>query len=107
MSAATQTRMARGPRGRVLWARRDAVKAVAAHHGLTNLRVFGSVARGEDRPDSDVDLLVDLPAGMGLFSLGRAASALEDLLGIPVDLVPARSLKPRARPEIEAQAVPL
>ena len=96
-----------GPLGAVVRARRAELLAIAARHGLSNVRVFGSVARGDDGPDSDVDLLVDLPAGMGLFGFGRAASDFEDLLQVSVDLVPARSLKPRVRPEVEAEAVPL
>src|SRR5580700_4937288 len=55
-----------GPVGRHVRRKRRALVAAAAAHEVTNLRVFGSVARGEDRPDSDVDLLVDLPAHMGL-----------------------------------------
>ena len=60
---------------------------------MTNLRVFGSVARGQDRPDSDVDLLADLPPGMGLLGLGRVQAELEDILGTRVDLI-AGTLKP-------------
>jgi len=56
--------------------------------------VFGSVARGQDRPDSDVDLLADLPPGMGLLGLGRVQAELEAILGSPVDLVPAGDLEP-------------
>lgn len=86
-----------GPVGRRLRARRHQVVAAAAAHGVTNLRVFGSVARGEDRPGSDVDLLADLPEGMGLFGLGRVQEDLEAILGTRVDLVPARDLKPGIR----------
>jgi predicted nucleotidyltransferase len=50
-----------GPIGRIVRARRRELVEVAASHGASNLRVFGSVARGDDRPDSDVDLLADLP----------------------------------------------
>ena len=63
--------------------------AAAAAHGVSGLRVFGSVARGEDRPGSDVDLLADLPPGMSLFGLGRVQAELEAILGTRVDLVPA------------------
>jgi uncharacterized protein len=86
--------------------RRDLVAAAAAHD-VTNLRVFGSVARGQDRPDSDVDLLADLPPGMGLFGLGRVQADLEAILGSPVDLVPARDLKPGVRARAEADLVAL
>lgn len=93
-----------GPLGRRL--RRDVVAAAAAH-GVSNLRVFGSVARGQDRPDSDVDLLVDVPAGMGLLGLGRVADELEEILGARVDLVPAQGLKPDVRTRIEPELVAL
>ena len=63
---------------------------------MTNLRVFGSVARGEDRPDSDVDLLVDLPPDIGLLGLGRVQAELEAILGPKVDLVPASDEQPRS-----------
>ena len=73
---------------------------------MVNLRVFGSVTRGEDRQDSDVDLLADVPAGMGLFGLGRVAQELEAIVGARVDLVPAGQLKPsvqrRAGPDLVA-----
>lgn len=96
-----------GPVGRRLRARRREVLAAAAAHGVTNLRVFGSVARGQDRPDSDVDLLADLPAGMGLFGLGRVQADLEAILGARVDLVPAQDLKPGVRPRAERELVAL
>ena len=96
-----------GPVGRRLRARRREVTAAAAAHGVTNLRVFGSVARGEDRSDSDVDLLADLPPGMGLFGLGRVQADLEAILGTRVDLVPAPDLKPDIRPRAERELVAL
>jgi predicted nucleotidyltransferase/DNA-binding XRE family transcriptional regulator len=80
---------------------------VRARHRVSNLRVFGSVARGEDRADSDVDLLADLPAGMGLFGLGRVRAELEAVLGTPVDLVPASDLKPGVRARVERDLVAL
>jgi uncharacterized protein len=96
-----------GPVGRhVRQKRRDLIAAAAAHN-VTNLRVFGSVARGEDRPDSDVDLLADLPPGMGLLGLGRVQADLEAILGTKVDLVPARDLKPDVRARAERDLVTL
>jgi uncharacterized protein len=82
-----------GPVGRRVRRRRRDLVAAAAAHGVTNLRVFGSVARGQDRPDSDVDLLADLPPGMGLLGLGRVQADLEEILGARVALV-AGTLKP-------------
>ena len=59
--------------------KRQAVLALTSSYGITNVRVFGSVARGEARPDSDVDLLVDAPVSLGL-KLMRAGRELEALL---------------------------
>jgi hypothetical protein len=86
-----------GPVGQRLRRRRRDVIAAAAARGVTGLRVFGSVARGEDRPGSDVDLLADLPPGMSLFGLARLQAELEAILGTRVDLVPAGDLKPGVR----------
>jgi predicted nucleotidyltransferase len=86
-----------GPVGRRVRRHRQDLIAGAAAHGIQNLRVFGSVARGDDRPDSDVDLLVDLPPGLSLLGLARAEAALEAILGTRVDLIPAADLKPSVR----------
>jgi predicted nucleotidyltransferase len=63
-------------------------------HGCRNGRVFGSVATGENRPDSDIDFLVDLDRGRGLLDLGGLLSGLHDLLGVDVDLVETRNIHP-------------
>ncbi len=86
--------------------RRDLIAAAAAH-GVRNLRVFGSVASGEDRPDSDVDLLADLPPGLSLFGLGRVEADLEAILGTQVGLIPAADLKPGVRARVERDMVAL
>ncbi len=96
-----------GPVGRQVRRKRRDLVAAAAAHDVTNLRVFGSVARGEDRPDSDVDLLVDLPPHMGLLGLGRVQADLEAILGAKVDLVPAGDLKPAVRARAEHDLVAL
>jgi len=96
-----------GPVGRRVRRHRHDLVAAAAAHGVRNLRVFGSVARGQDRPDSDVDLLVDLPPGLGLFGLGRVQAELEAILGTQVDLVPAQDLKPGVRARVEHELVAL
>lgn len=83
------------------------IKDAAAAHGIRVLGVFGSVARGEDRADSDVDLLLDVPAGVGLFTLGRLEEQLHRLLGAKIDLVPEAGLKPRVRAAIFADLVSL
>ncbi len=66
-----------GPVGQRVRRRRRDLIAAARAHGVSGLRVFGSVARGEERPDSDVDLIADLPPGMSLFGLARLHSELE------------------------------
>jgi uncharacterized protein len=96
-----------GPVGQRVRRRRRDVIAAAAAHGVSGLRVFGSVARGQDRPDSDVDLLADLPPGMSLFGLGRVQADLEAILGTRVDLVPAQDLKPDVRSRTERDLVAL
>src|SRR6266581_1901162 len=96
-----------GPVGRRVRRRRHDVVAAAAAHGVRNLRVFGSVARGQDRPDSDVDLLADLPPGLSLFGLGRVEANLEAILGSRVDLIPAADLKPGVRAQAERDLVAL
>lgn len=96
-----------GPVGRRLRRRRSKVLEVARRHDVQILGVFGSVARGEDGPDSDVDLLVEFPAGMGLFAIARVQNELEELLGSPVDLIPASGLKAGVRPAVEADLVRL
>jgi len=100
-------RPASGALGQRVQARRVELLAVLAGYGLGNPRLFGSVARGEEGPDSDVDLLVDVPEGVGLVTLGRCQAELELLLGGAVDLVPAGDLKPGVVAEVLAEAVPL
>ena len=98
----------RGPVGRRLTpTRRAQACQIAASHGLTNLRVFGSAVRGEDRPDSDLDILVDVEAGVGLVGLARCQRHLEELFGVRVDLVPAQDLKPGVVGEVLREAIPL
>ena len=97
-----------GPIGRHLTSRnRSRARAIAAAPGLTNPRVFGSVVRSEDRPDSDLDILVDVKQGVGLVGLARCQRDLEELLGVGVDLVPAGDLKKGVVEEVLAEAVPI
>lgn len=83
--------------GFVLAAHRQDVTGLLQRHGFDDVRVFGSVARGEDDADSDIDLAARLPAGMGLISLAKVEMELEEMLGVRVDLVPADSFKPTVR----------
>jgi uncharacterized protein len=96
-----------GPIGRQVRSRRHDLIAAAAAYGVTNLRVFGSVARGTDRPDSDLDLLADLPPGMSLLRLARVRADLEAIAGTQVDLVPAGDLKPPIRVRADSDLVAL
>jgi len=95
------------PLGRRLRRNRRAVLDLAEQRRLHNVRVFGSVARGEDRDGSDIDLLVDVDEGVGLVAIAGLSRELSQLLGVPVDVVPADSLKRALRAQILAEAVPL
>jgi uncharacterized protein len=96
-----------GPLGQRLRQRQRKVKKIAAAHGVHRVRVFGSVARGTERIDSDIDLLMDLPPETGLFALGRLRAELEAVLHAPVDLVPEDGLKPEVRASVAAELVAL
>ena len=76
----------------VLVAKKAEILQVAARHGARNIRVFGSVARGDSRKRSDVDILVDVPRGMDLFEFSGLRLDLQDALKKKVDLVTFRSL---------------
>lgn len=79
----------------MLRARRRQILKVAAAHGASNVRVFGSVARGTSTAASDVDLLVDFEAGRSLLDQARLRRDLQQLLNRPVDVVSARGLTDR------------
>lgn len=86
---------------------RDRLLAIAARHGASNVRLFGSVLRQEERPDSDVDLLIDMDDGHGFDDYLALVEELESVLSRRVDVVIERSLSPHFRPYIEAEAQPL
>jgi len=89
-----------------LRARKADIEALAQQHGARRVRVFGSVARGEERPDSDVDVLVDLPRGYDLFRQRlELQQNLEALLGRHVDLVPEHELNRHIRSDVLAEAI--
>ena len=90
-----------------LYARRDEILRIAAQHGARNVRVFGSVARGDATAASDVDILVDLEPDRSLFDLGGLLMDLQALLGLPVDVVTAKGLRARIRDEVLREAVPI
>jgi predicted nucleotidyltransferase len=96
-----------GPTGRRVVEHRQELLDVLARHGVTNPEVFGSAARGDDREESDLDLLVDFAPGTDLFDMVRIKAELEEVLGAPVDLIPRDGLKERVRSAAAADLVPL
>lgn len=95
------------PRLEELRRRRSEILAVAAAHGASNVRVFGSVARGEQDHDSDLDLIVDLDEDRSLFDLGGLAFDLEELLGCAIDVGLDDSFGEAIRDQVLAEAVAL
>lgn len=91
----------------VLKAQRDEILRIAARHGAYNVRVFGSVARGDAREDSDVDFLIELERGRSLLDHAGLLVDLQELLGRKVDVVTERGLRPRIRDRVLSEAVPL
>jgi uncharacterized protein len=100
----TGTRAA-GPSMEQLARVRAEILAAASRHGATNVRVFGSVARGDADAASDVDFLVDFEPGRSLLDLASLLVELEDLLGRPVDVVTEPGLKARIRQRVLDEAV--
>ena len=86
---------------------REEILRVAARHGARNVRVFGSVARGEADEKSDIDVLVELEPGRSLLDLGGLWSELNDLLGGNVDVVTVNGVRERIRARVLKEAVPL
>jgi predicted nucleotidyltransferase len=87
--------------------KRDEILRVAALHGAGNIQLFGSAARGEDTPESDVDLLVDVTGETTPWFPGSLVADLEQLLGQRVEVVIRRSLSPLIRDSVLREAVPL
>lgn len=87
--------------------KRNDILRIAAHYGARNLRVFGSVARGEDRAHSDVDLLVDMDPDRSLLDVVGLGQDLEELLNRRVDVLTGASLHPALRDRILAESRPL
>jgi predicted nucleotidyltransferase len=80
---------------------------MAKQYGVSNVRIFGSFARGEQRKNSDIDLHIDMPKRMSLLDLCGLKIDLEDALHRKVDVVPDDSIKPLLRDRILAEARPL
>ncbi|MBC8204068.1 nucleotidyltransferase family protein [bacterium] len=86
--------------------RAEALK-IAEKYKVKNLRIFGSVARGEDDEESDIDLLASFPEGFTLFDLVDLVKEIEELLGCKVDIASERGLKERVRARILNEAIPI
>jgi predicted nucleotidyltransferase len=91
----------------LLKAKRDEILRIAGKHGASNVRVFGSAARGEAGPESDVDLLVELDPDLSLLDFVALKQDLEDLLNLEVDLVTEQRLHHRIRERVLREAQPL
>ena len=87
--------------------RRSDILALARKYGAHNVRIFGSVARGEARPDSDIDFLVEMEPGRSLFDLGGLLYELRSLLGVEVDIVTENGLRSRIREQVIHEAIAL
>lgn len=90
-----------------LKAKREQVLQIAAKHGARNVRVFGSVARGEAGPESDIDLLVEMEPERSLMDLGALLMDLQEVLGRKVDVVEPEGLHWYIKDRVLAEAVPL
>ena len=87
--------------------KREEILRVSARHGARNVRIFGSVARGEADEASDIDFLVEMEPGRSLLDLGGLQVEFESLLGRHVDVVTVRGLKARIRNTVLTEAVPV
>jgi hypothetical protein len=90
---------------KILRENRDEILRIAAGHGGQDLRIFGSWARGEARPDSDIDILVKLDPGHSLLDLIAIEQDLEDLLGCKIDVLTEASISPYIREQVLKDAV--
>jgi len=91
----------------LLKSKREQILRTAKEYGAYNVRVFGSVARGEADEKSDVDILVDLEPGRSLLDHAALSLALQELMGVQVDVVSSRGLRERIRERVLREAVPL
>lgn len=91
----------------ILHSNRIAINSLAKRYGVRNIRVFGSVARGEANNESDIDLLVDVEPGRSLFDLGGFQMEMQTLLGRRVDVVTEKALHWYIRDQVIGEAVAL
>ncbi|MBX3630161.1 MAG: nucleotidyltransferase family protein [Nitrosomonas sp.] len=90
-----------------LAANREAIRHVVESHRARNPRVFGSVARGDDTENSDLDLLIDPTPDTTLFDIGAIRHELFQLLGVPVDVLTPKALPEKFRAAVLSEAVPI
>lgn len=95
------------PIDELLKQKREDILHIASRRGAYNVRIFGSVARGEADSKSDIDLLVDMEPGRSIFDLGGLLMDLQELLGHNVDVVTERGLRERIRKRVLKEAIPL
>ena len=86
---------------------RQKILQIAASHGARDVRIFGSMARGEARPDSDLDLLVKLDPGQSLLDIIALKQDLEDLIGRKVDVLTEAAISPYIREQVLENAISL
>ena len=86
---------------------RDAILEIARRYGASDIRLFGSVARGDAAESSDVDLIVRFEPHRSLLDHAGLIGALEDFLGVKVDVIDADGMRPRFRAVVERDALPL
>ncbi|MFA7605237.1 MAG: nucleotidyltransferase domain-containing protein [Rhodocyclaceae bacterium] len=86
---------------------RDAIRRIVEAHNAHNARVFGSVLHGQDTDDSDLDILIDPTAETTLFDIGAIRHELDQLLGIPVDVLTPNALPDAFRASVLAEATPV
>ena len=87
--------------------RKREILTVAQKYGAKNIRIFGSVARGQASSESDIDLLVELEPGRSIFDLGGLLYELTELLNVEVDVITEKGLRKRFREQVLREAVPL
>lgn len=102
MSDATRPRTTEELRGRLA----AALPALRAQHPIRSIGVFGSWARGEQRPESDVDLLIEFAEPVGLFEFFEVREKLENVLGVRVDLTTPGGLRPRIADRVRRDLLP-
>lgn len=105
MSAPVPSAQLAEPLAEILGPRRGEILRIARRHGARKIRVFGSVARGETRPDSDLDLLVEFEPGRSLLDHAALVIELESFLGRKVEVASEHGLRPAIRERVLAEAV--